>query len=140
MGRSKIRLEGLNESISALNREVDDIEDRTLTGLLRGGLIIQRESQKRVPVEYGNLRASAYTRVARDDPNSVEVGYTAEYALSVHENMEQHLKGIPRPSGLGVYWGPAGQPKFLESAARDMSDEVLAVVAEDASVDRRGRR
>lgn len=31
--------------------------------LLRAGLFLQRESQKRVPVEYGTLRASAFTRL-----------------------------------------------------------------------------
>jgi hypothetical protein len=51
---------------------------------------------------------------------SVIVGYTAFYALFVHENMEMKLAGQPRPSGLGVYWGPSGAgPKFLERPARE---------------------
>lgn len=137
---SKAEWRGLEEAFARLNREIADVEGRTITGLMIGGLIIQRESQRRVPVEYGNLRASAYTRRALTDETAVEVGYTASYALDVHENLEQHLKGIPRPSGIGVYWGPAGQPKFLESAARDKADEVLAVVAAHAHVAKRGGR
>lgn len=30
-------------------------------------------------------------------------------------------RGLPRKSGLGVYWGPAGQAKFLEQPARTLS-------------------
>lgn len=33
-----------------------------LKGLLVGGLFLQRESQKEVPVDTGNLKASAFTR------------------------------------------------------------------------------
>ncbi len=131
------KLEGLDEVMKNLNVEINEVEGRTTAGLFAAGLVVQAESQRRVPVEYGVLRASAYTRLSIEDPNSVEVGYTASYALSVHENMEQTLKGQPRPSGIGVYWGPHGQPKFLESAARDKTEEVLEIVAQYANVERK---
>lgn len=35
--------------------------------LLLAGLRLQRESQKRVPVEYGNLKASAFTRLEKGE-------------------------------------------------------------------------
>lgn len=57
------------------------------------------------------------------------VGYTSNYALFVHENIVQKLAGEPRPSGLGVYWGPAGEPKFLEGPAREMADELGKTVS-----------
>jgi hypothetical protein len=39
-------------------------QGRTLVqGLLLGGLFLQRESQKIVPVDTGNLKASAFTRI-----------------------------------------------------------------------------
>jgi hypothetical protein len=66
-----------------------------------------------------------------DGDASVLVGYTANYALYVHENMEMKLKGLPRQSGRGVYWGPKGQPKFLEEPARTQRD-VLAKIVRDA--------
>ncbi len=49
---------------------------------------------------------------------SVIVGYEAAYAVHVHENVEMKLAGQPRPSGIGEYWGPHGQAKFLETPAR----------------------
>lgn len=66
---------------------------------------------------------------------SVIVGFTAAYALWVHERVEEKWRGLPRPpseSGRdrGNYWDPAGrgQSKFLEAPAREMQDELVALV------------
>ena len=32
-------------------------------------------------------------------------------------------RGKPRRSGIGVYWGPNGQAKFLEQPARELSND-----------------
>lgn len=55
---------------------------------------------------------------------SVVVGFTAAYALAVHENLEMAGAGLPRRSGHGFYWDPQGQagPKFLENPARELSN------------------
>lgn len=53
------------------------------------------------------------------------VGFTAAYALWVHENMEMKLKGLPRRKpAKGYYWDPQGiaGPKFLEGPARELSN------------------
>lgn len=55
---------------------------------------------------------------------SVLVGYTAAYALAVHEKIEMKLAGQPRkPPGKGLYWDPQGraQAKFLEGPARELN-------------------
>lgn len=62
---------------------------------------------------------------------SVLVGFTAGYALYVHEDLEATWKGLPRRSGKGVYWGPSLHgPKFLEAPARSMAKELGAIVGE----------
>lgn len=55
---------------------------------------------------------------------SVVVGFTANYALHVHENIEMRGAGKPRRSGHGLYWDPQGiaGPKFLEAPARELSN------------------
>jgi hypothetical protein len=63
---------------------------------------------------------------------SVVVGYTSSYAVPVHENVEMKLKGKPRPSGIGKYWGPRGQPKYLEQPAREMEPELRRIIEETA--------
>lgn len=81
---------------------------------------------------------------------SVAVGYTAAYAVYVHENLEMKLKGISRDprerqtkSGKhldtprdrktepkGSFWDPQGQgqAKFLEAPARYLKSELAAIV------------
>jgi hypothetical protein len=109
-------------------------------GLLRGALVLQRESQKMVPVDTGNLKASAFTRyeLLRGEPSYL-IGYTASYALFVHEAIGMKLKGEKRQpyyidgqkrGGKGRYWDPQGQsgPKFLEGPARTKRREIRAAV------------
>lgn len=61
------------------------------------------------------------SKARRDVKGSVRVGYSAPYAGAVHEKVDMVLQGIPRPSGIGVYWGPHGQAKFLEEPTRTLS-------------------
>ena len=73
----------------------------------------------------------------RQSMSSVEVGYTAAYALYVHEAVAMKLKGKPRSvrrgkkkGSRGKYWDPQGraQAKFLEEPARTMEGELGRVV------------
>ena len=114
-------LDDLNRQLRALAKESPRAVERAA---FAGGLKIQGYAQENVPVEYGNLQGSAYTQKI---PLGAEVGFSAEYAIYVHENMEQTLKGEPRPSGLGTYWNPGG-PKFLERAVNENGDEIVDIV------------
>lgn len=66
--------------------------------------------------------------VFKEADASVLVGYTAAYAIYVHENREPKHAGEPRPSGLGVYWGPSGRPGFLLDVFREMKAEIASIV------------
>jgi hypothetical protein len=131
-----IRVTGAEETARAIRAEMNAHRRSAMAGLLEGGLLVQRNAQENVPHELGNLKGSAYTRKAMDGQLAVEVGFGADYALYVHENVGQKLKGRPRPSGLGVYWGPKGKPKYLEGSLFDMASRVVAAVAKHM---RRGR-
>lgn len=69
----------------------------------------------------------------RQTLTTVIVGYTAAYAIYVHERVEMKLKGQPRrkPS-KGKYWDPQGraQAKFLEEPARTLQPELARIVVE----------
>lgn len=127
-------VKGMDEVMQNLRKEIKGIKNRTQAGMLAAGLKVMRLSQQRVPVEYGNLRGSAFARRAQNDEMAVEVGFSAHYAFYVHENTQMRLKGTPRPSGLGVYWGPKGQAKFLESAVSDLQKEIVDTIAAYAKV------
>lgn len=128
------KLKGLDKVLRNLNKQIGGLKDRSDAGLLAAGLIIQREAQKRVPIEYGNLRGSAYTQPHPEKKHVVQVGFGSSYAAAVHENMEQKWKGKPRKSGLGSYWGPEGEPKYLEKAIAETKEAVIRTIASYAKV------
>jgi hypothetical protein len=71
--------------------------------------------------------------LARKDAGmGVVVGFTAAYALWVHEAPGTLMGGVPRPGGRGFYWDPQGKagPKFLERPARELRKELAAIVRE----------
>lgn len=106
-------------------------------GLRLAGLKLQRESQRLVPVNFGVLKASAFTRSSGAGFDTVViVGYTARYALYVHELVQMKLKGQPRPKGRGKYWDPQGrgQAKFLEEPARRMANELRNTIKEQMNI------
>lgn len=97
----------------------------------------------------------------RQTTPSVVVGFTTNYAVYVHENVEMKWRGRPRDGRLtnagsgfrnkstgrfakagakGVYWGPNGQAKFLEEPARLMQPELARLIADSVKngVDLRG--
>jgi len=127
-------LSGLDDVLNRLNLEIGGIKNRGLDGLLEAGLKIEAASNKRAPRDLGNLVGSSYARKAQDGSMSVEVGYGADYAAAVHENLEMKLKGEPRASGRGVYWGPKGENKFLEKTVRENEKEIVQIVARRAAI------
>lgn len=119
-----VEVDGLDDLNRQLRKFAKESPRAVERGAFAGGLKIQAYAQENVPVEYGNLQGSAYTQRI---PLGSEVGFSAESAIYVHENMEQTLKGEPRPSGLGNYWSPGG-PKFLERAVNENGDEIVDIV------------
>ncbi len=101
-------------------------------GLVKGGFFLQRKSQQMVPVNTGNLKASAFLKKEGSGRTTeVRVGYTAKYALWVHE-MPMKLKGQKRKGkkAKGKYWDPQGRAsnKFLEKPARMYRKEIKQII------------
>ena len=128
-------------------------------GLKRAGLFLQRESQLLVPVDTGNLKGSAFTRsFYKGTATEVYVGYTAEYAVYVHENLEAahgaeynrkyaNKIGPDRDSSTGKYLsrqerrkkkfsarGERQQAKFLEQPAREKRPTILMIIYAEAKL------
>lgn len=86
----------------------------TSAALLDAGNHIINESKKLTPVDTGNLRVNQSARLI--DKQTVLLEVKSEYALYVHENLEQKLKGQKRPHPKkGEYW-ETGEPRFLAKA------------------------
>ncbi|GAG31886.1 unnamed protein product, partial [marine sediment metagenome] len=55
-----IKWKGLDKVLKNLNKEIQKIEGRTQAGVTEAALYIKRESQKKTPMDLGNLVNSAY--------------------------------------------------------------------------------
>jgi len=124
---------GVKKVLGNLERNKVQLGLRLGLGLRLAGLRLQRASMLVVPVDTGNLRASAFTRSKGIGyATRVTVGYTASYAMFVHEAVGMVLKGQARKGKghKGSYWDPQGraQAKFLEEPARRMRPELRAIV------------
>ena len=141
-----IKLEGLPQVLSRLKGATGDMQNKAGRGLKLAGMFLQRESQKIVPVQLGNLKNSAFTRsMGTGLRTDVTVGYTAEYATYVHEDLDKahgtafnvkHADEIrsatkkQRTAAGGLFnRGEEQQAKFLETPARTKRTEMLAIIA-----------
>lgn len=117
-------VEGIKELKSAVARHQGRTGKGLRKGLYKAGLFLQRESQKIVPIDKGILRASAFTRMEGQGFNvSAVVGYTANYALFVHEDLEARHK-------------PGKQAKYLEQPLREKRPRIIEIVKEEIQKER----
>lgn len=115
------KITGGEAILKNLNREIRKIVGRTRAGMLEAALLVKGESQKLVPVDTGNLRGGATAEVFTIGKNIVAgVGFTAAYAVHVHENLEaKHT---------------VGQSKFLENAVINNKSRILSTIRRRARV------
>lgn len=102
-------------------------EDAGGRSLLRIARSIIREAQKLVPYQSGFLHDSGY---AVQIPTAaggtrISLGFTAPYALWIHENMD--------------LYHPNGQAKFLEIPFRLAANTIKATLAGDIRAETGGR-
>ena len=112
-------LKGLKRALAKVKaRHLKNVE----RGFIKAGLFLQRKSQKVVPVDTGNLRNSAFTRLQGHNQgknSKVFVGYTAAYAIFVHEDLEASHK-------------PGKTAKFLEGPAREHRQDMIDIILKEA--------
>lgn len=119
------KLRGINEAIARTAQIVDEITATKVVRALKSATyIIRTESATITPIETSTLINSQFDTIEVNGTRVTgKVGYSANYALYVH-NASGKLKGQPRPSGKGTYWGPNAEPKFLTKAAEKTKDLV----------------
>lgn len=131
-------ISGIDEIIRNLGRINAQIARGVARGLKRGGLLLQKESQKIVPVDKGPLKASAFTRNVGGSgfKTDIIVGYTADYAVYVHENLEaRHGAEFNAAFGKEIGAKPRGpnqQAKFLEQPARQLKPTILKIIHQES--------
>ncbi len=147
-----LRISGVSAVLRNLSNSGDKIASAVKSGLVKGGLHLQRKSQEIVPVQLGKLKASARTRNVGGEgfDADIVVSYNTEYAVFVHEDLtkahgkEFNIKhadeiaaavGTPLGTAKGGMFlrGENQQAKFLEKPAREERREILRIIAAEAS-------
>lgn len=113
------QIKGLDEMNRALQRFVQKAPAEAGKILFRQAEKVMAASKELVPVDTGFLRASGHVDlpVVSGSRVSVAMGYNADYAVHVHEDLTVHH--------------PSGQAKYLERAILDAVPGLNATIAAD---------
>jgi hypothetical protein len=104
-----------------LHSAISGISGRTMRGVVKAAVELQRESMQQVPVDFGTLKNSCVVTSEMINGNPVAaVAYQTEYAPYVHENMEAAH--------------PVGNAKFLERPAMENAQRLVEIIREDARI------
>ena len=109
---------GMDKVLRNMKKASKGYEAKFERGLKKAGLFVQRESMRIVPVDTANLKGGAFTRNVggKGAKTDVVVGYVADYAVHVHENLDAKHK-------------PGKQAKYLESVMRKERNKIFKIVA-----------
>lgn len=115
--RKTINITGQNKVIRNLNKEIAAVKHRGPDVMRRAALVVRRAAQLLTPVDTGNLKNSAYTEVTVSLRRGVGaiIGFTAAYAIWVHENLDAHHV--------------VGQARFLATALVEKAREVFEIIS-----------
>ena len=133
-----IRLEGIGELTTRLDKIVNGADSGLMNGLMRGGEIVRAEAQANCPVDTGELRRSI--TVEQADGTSVTVGTNLAYGIyvefgtgskgdsSVAHTAKAGWVYYNEKTGSFVYTtGQAPQP-FLVPALYSQKDAVIEAI------------
>ena len=125
-------LNGLEQVVANLNKEIKAIEGRSLAGLIRAAILVRRDmspgsgSPPYIPFDLGYLEASWFTNPgyqANGNP-FLTCGFSANYSVYVHELL-----------GKSVNWKrPGSGPKFFQASLRRNTGRIIAVIKEEAQI------
>lgn len=121
------KISGFAEVRTRLNTEIAVIKGKTMVGLINSAILIRRDMEHtspKVPVDLGNLRASWVANPVHTPKGpTVLIGFTANYAVAVHEKKKKHK------------WSrPGSGPKFLEKALERNHDKILQTIRNHARI------
>jgi hypothetical protein len=102
-------------------------ERRATKGVLQAVVEIGAQSSERTPVDTSTLINSRYNRVGKDGTRIVgTIGYTAEYALAVHD-----------PDNPQTFRRATATKEFLKLGAEDAEPRVRELLAASVRLPRR---
>ena len=142
----KAEVTGIEAANKRLNEEVVKLGRLSERFVVKSMISISAQTVPMIPVDTSFLLNSEYRKVRKvGDGFEGEIGYGASYAPYVHE-APGTLKGQPRAhfgktregvefgggTGVGNYWDPDAEPKFLEKGVMAfVEDELDALIRKE---------
>ena len=131
----KIEIHGINVILKNLDKEIENVINRSTQGLIKCQNLLQNKAMPLTPLDTGNLRRSYYKPTPERMADNTVVAIVenqAEYAVHVHEmpdpNLRRSNKGQLVP--LPVNWTTQGTGnKFLERPLWANVDTFLRLIA-----------
>jgi len=125
MAEFQWNVEGVEDLVNELTRRLDALTPNVGKEMYQWAEGRMSESKERVPVDTGALLNSGYVKPPEvvDGVVTVELGYggqSVDYAATVHENMDPHVR----------WKRPGSGPKFLENPITEGQGELLQDVAD----------
>lgn len=124
-----MKVDGVDALVARMNARVKRVPVEASTTLHRIGFDLQGKSQRRAPIETGDLRGSAYTRIERS-PNGfiLDVGFEGlPYIIPQHEGGWQNFMGRYGPVRIRNH-PHGGESKFLERTSLENKARYVAAI------------
>lgn len=130
MPKQRSGILGIDKVMSNLRHELKQIEGRSLPGMIEAAGFIRRDMEDndpKIPVDTGNLRASWFVTTIKGLQKGVVMGFNANYAIFVHENVDD--------SGKRINWKrPGSGAKFFEKALYRNRERILEIIRKHAKI------
>lgn len=122
-------LHGVKKVRNNLKKQIRQIEDQVTARILfQIGIEAGGWAAMLTPIDTGTLVNSMFLNLEnRAFGTSLQFGYTARYALWVHEASGK-MKGQKRRRGSGDYWDPNAEPEFLKKAFEQNMDAIWRII------------
>ena len=158
MPQKKFRLKGMDKLMKRINEEVQQIEGRTLKGIIRSVILIHRDVEPMIPVDLGNLRASWFTVTTTGEGKTLTPSFNGDAAakLSIDHHAITQAAQANLPQGkrqpaarfgftanyaswvhenVGANFQRTGaEARFLYKAIRRNEDNILETIRQDAQI------
>nr|DAL51217.1 MAG TPA_asm: Minor capsid protein [Caudoviricetes sp.] len=139
-----IKVKGINETITKINRIIDDVKGvRIIRALYIISEQVLESASVITPIDTSMLVNSRYIDFDTSGGRiTAKVGFSAAYAAYVHDAPGK-LKGQPRAhfgttragkqfgggTEQGIYWGPGGEPQFLKKGLQQVRPHIPELMA-----------
>lgn len=156
---SDFKLKGMKQVMRNLDKAIQDIENRSLKGLILAAIYLRRDMEKTsptIPVDFGNLRSSWFVVTSKGETKTTSPIFKEDDGTisSSYEQAKQTATQLAKQSGkptviigFGANYAvfvhesvdynfkrPGSGAKFFEEALRRNEEQILKIIQENCLI------